>query len=202
MKELHEKFNANYTTSPDYSIDFFKGHAIIFNNIKSFEYESDLLLFMEIYYSCINAFIIKGQHNNALSSLLKVVPVIEQSIDKFKIDRVTFNFYKWILFLQANAYYNLKDYSPALNIFKQLYAYEPENDIFKQWIEYSKYGRLSKYSSVMWIFLLIALIVSVFGKSVVPFYIRFPLLCVGLLTSIAYAIIEYYLKRKRSRVKA
>jgi len=200
MKDLYDKYTSNYVPATDYSIDFFNNNRLIFNNVTRFTNETDLRLFIEVYYCCIAALEKKAQHNNVINTTSLVLPVIEEAIDDFKIDRAKFDFYKWLLFYQASAYYYLKDYKTARKIYNTLHQYEPENDAFDLWIEYCKIGKIDRYVYLLFLFSGFITIISLFNRVIIPAYIRIPALCFGLISCFTGFGLQAYLKRKRRKV--
>jgi len=201
MRELYEKFTANYIDSPDYSIEFFNSHRIIFNNIKHFNNQMDFGLFMEMFYAYINALEKKNQYNNIIDAVLVSLTTVENAIDEFGISRSTFNLYKWLLFLYGSAYYYLKDYNTALKIFNAIKKYDPENDKLDLWIEYSILGRIKLYVRVLYFVAFIGLMIDLLGKRWISNYIRLPCLIFSLLICFIVFGLEAYSNRKRRKGK-
>ena len=143
MESIYTRYKSEYAHSPDSAIKFYKENRLLFNNINRFSNQQELLLFMEVYYQCVNAFVIRKQYRNALSAL-RSLPAIERAMDEFGIDRSKYQFYKQIIFQKACSLYYLRDVNQAMRLFSQLHEYEPENDVLKNWVENCRLRKISR----------------------------------------------------------
>jgi len=201
MEQLYKKFKSLHY-SVEQCVVFYNDNIITINNTHNFNKEYDLLAFAEIYYGCMFCLIQKGQYNKAIDSITKVLPVIEESIDKFNVTRATFRNYVWLLWQQGIAYYNLKDYAQAIKLFKKVHEYEPENDKMTEWMEWANWGRITRFMPVLLVFSSIGIVIDALGKAFIPVGIRQIILIISILICVPYLILDIYLKRKRLKKKS
>ncbi len=200
MEQLYTKFKSTPTTV-DYCVSFYNENSILINNVSGFNTEYDVLCFTEMYYGCINSLVQRNQYNKAIDSIVRVLPVLENGIAKFNINKAKFHHYVWLLWQQGIAYYYLKDYSQSIGLFTTVNKYEPDNDKAKEWLERSKTDRLAKYPFVLWILVLIFTAGSFFGKNYITHNIRSFVLLITFLILLSTILLEFYIRRKRLRVK-
>jgi len=143
MQQFYERYKNGYSDSPEHAIDFYNENLILFRNTTQFKNENEFIIFISVYYELVTAFVKKKQYKNAIKAL-GILPVIEKAIDDFKIGRSTLNNYRWLLFQQAIALYNLRHFHASKKIFKVLLSYDIENDNLKLWIENSNLGLIQK----------------------------------------------------------
>lgn len=201
MEQLYKKFKSLHYSIED-CISFYNDNAITINNVHNFNSEYDFLAFAEIYYGCMFCLIQKGQYNKALDSITKVLPILEDGIDKFNINRAIFSNYVWLLWQQGIAYYNLKDYNQAIKLFKKVHEYEPDNDKMTEWLEWANWGRMTKYIPVLMILGFIGVMTNILGKAFIPRNIKLIISVISVLILLSCLILDLYLRRKRRKRKS
>ena len=164
MESLYATYKSGYSESPDSAIRFFKENALIFNNVSHFNNEEELRMFMDVYVPCICAFVSRKQFKNAIAAL-KLLPVIENAIDDYKINRSEYISYKELLFRKGMSLYYLRDFKQAKTIFNTLQVYEPENDLVKTWIEHCKLKQLNRFLYLVPVIIVVSILIDVVFKT-------------------------------------
>ncbi len=198
MESVYSRFKNGYSESPDYGIDFYKAHTVFFTNTTQFEDEQELLMFVEVYYQCVRAFVLNRQYKNALA-VFELIPVIEAAIDKFKIDRSRFTFYKLLLFQQAKSLSYLRDYKNALRLFNQLLKYDPGDDIFKLWVEHCKLGRMKTANIIFLITLALVIAALQYVKYMQYHQLKFILFAFEIILFVTNISLALYITIKSNK---
>jgi tetratricopeptide (TPR) repeat protein len=201
MEQLYKKFKSKPITA-DYCVSFYNESLITINNIQKFDSEHDLLLFAEIYYGCMFSLIQRNQYNKAIDSIVRVLPILEEGIDKFNINKSKFHHYVWLLWQQGIAYYYLKEYGQSIKLFKKVYTYEPDNEKIQEWLERAKLDRVTRYTPFLLIIALFGMISTTLWKASITRSNRTIILIVTFLILLLVSTLEIYVKRNRRKIKS
>lgn len=159
--ELFDDYEASFTESPRYTIDFVKNKRRELDSLNTFDSPDDFKKYLAIIGRYIKGLVSTGKHNLAIDEATAFLPAIERNRTQFQIKPTDDNWYLSILFQKACAHNQLKDYAVALKEFKALQTIDPQSDEIKKWLDYSWYGKYQVYNN--FIFILGA--VLIFGDS-------------------------------------
>jgi tetratricopeptide (TPR) repeat protein len=195
--KVYNEFIQNFQRNSDYTIQFFSNNLLFLSNLRSFDGEEEFRKFMEMYHEYMHALVEKGRYNDAIDTAAVILLLIEPSMDKFQIDRSTFDYYKWTLYKKAQASYNLRDYKSAYPEFKQLYEYEPGNDALKKWVDYSKYGKRLWIQNMLYVIGFAGFLIDLAGKSYLSPKLRLVPMILATMAMIAALTMQLFVTRNK-----
>lgn len=193
---LYSDYRTATEYSPEYALDFFSRNALQFNNITTFQDCDELQLYIELTWQYLNALFLKDRYNVTVDQSIKHLEIIDREMKRLHITSIKNDWYYGILFLKGMATYRLRDYKTSTLIFKQLMGVDLKNDNYKNWFNFSRYGQRMWISRTITIVCGALLLIEIFFKSYIPFFmVRISLDGMALTGFIGTLFYDYYIKR-------
>jgi hypothetical protein len=195
VERIYNEYRAASEYPPDYTLDYFARNTILFNNIKSFEDENELKLYVQLIWQYLNAFYKKSRYNDTLNTAAKYLKTIDSEIDRLKAISTKDDWYNGIHLFREMAAYQLRDYKTATHIFKYLNEKDPRNENYINWLRYSCYGQNIWISQVITIVCGLILVIAIFFGDYFPNMLVIVIEALAVIVLFATWIYDYYQKR-------
>ncbi len=203
ISNIFDDFTLAYANGPQSIIDFFTKNTIAFNNLKTFDNDDDLHLYLKMACHYSDALYQKGRYNDTVDVINKSILVIDSEIIRLGLTEFKDDWYYSILFYKGMASYGLNDYKTATPIFKELVAYDPKNEKYENWLRNSILRRRSRIVIVIYVVCGLLLFFQIVSKgfSWYSYTFRQTVSIIGFLTALSTVAYEYYLKRNLRKSK-
>ena len=141
IENIYTDYRTATEFSPDYTLDFFTKNSILFNNLAKFTDKEELELYVELMNQNLNALYQKGRYSETVATAEQSIKFVNTEIERLNLAPFTNEWCSGILFLEAMALYNLRNYKTSTKIFKRLAEKDRRNENYKNWLSYSLYGQ-------------------------------------------------------------
>jgi len=196
IEKVYSEFMDASEANPDFIVDFFKRVGIFKIDIKSFNNENELRLYIELTWQYIRALYKKDYYNEAIDFIEARLLIIENEINRLASPKLKDKWFLDLFFYYGASYYRLKNYLEATKIFKDLVNRDNKNDSYKEWLRISNNYR---YKIYLWIILIVSAIIFTssiilirffhFGRNIL--YLE-DLALIGMIVSFLF---EYFIDR-------